>query len=335
MTIIQAENLGFDDALIGLGTLAGANPIFTPTFQAYYLKAAASGATNQSCISVIQNDPVVGLLVTETLVNGNKRLDYYGQPATFIVNENSVHLETGLWELSEFVLGRGLRSEISNEGVGFEVTMPQGVLAHKTKLLDLMLRESISLSPYVVGKRELISSQCGETEDISIWSRSTRSSLKKARELGLTCRVFDEHSDRRDLEEAFWSFRDNHLSAAGRETRPVDSWREQLKLILEGNSFLCVAELSGVGIGGAYFMHGFGSVYYAVAANEPKYKHVPIAPLLLVNAIEHSIKIGAKKFWLGPQLSNKSAEVSKKLASIEKFKSSFVDSFDLNLTAAR
>lgn len=335
MAVIQFGDTGFDDSFKELGTLAGANPTFAPTFREYYIKSIAYPHLDKSCISVVQNEPVAGLFITQSTGPGQNLLHYYGQPGTFIVNENSSHIETGLRELSDFVIGRGLKQEISKDGFEFDLTVPQRVLAHKTKLLDLILKESTSLRPHIVGKRELISSNLGASRNISAWSRSTRSSLKKATALGLECRIFDEDSNRFDTQKAFWEFRTLHFSAAGRETRPEDSWREQLELVLRGNAFLAVAELSGARVGGAYFMHGFGSVYYGVAANDPKYENVPIGPLLLANSIDHSTKLRARNFWVGSQFSDKSAEVSKKLSSIEDFKSRYVDSFDVSLRAAR
>jgi hypothetical protein len=335
VAIIQFGDTGFDDSFKELGTLAGANPTFAPTFREYYIKSIAAPHLDKSCISLVQNEPVAGLFMTQSTRPGQNLLNYYGQPGTFIVNENSSHLETGLQELSDFVMRRGLKHEISKDGCEFELTISQRVLAHKTKLLDLILRESTSLSPHIVGKRELISSNLGASRNTAAWSRSTRSSLKKATELGLECRIFDKDSDRFEMKKAFWEFRSLHFSAAGRETRPEDSWREQLELVLKGNAFLSIAELAGARVGGAYFMHGFGSVYYGVAANDPKYENVPIGPLLLANSIDHSTKLRARNFWVGSQFSDKSAEVPKKLSSIEDFKSRYVDSLEVSLRAAR
>lgn len=335
MVIVQNSDPKFHELLEVLCVTVQPPPFYSPGLSNYYSLATGDSVTNLSAIVSVEDEPISAFLINESHRQPHAKLDHFGNPAFFVTNESSPHSLSSLEEISAHYSSLGMRAKIRSGLHDFDIAMSTGILKSGTSFIESILRESKSLSPWILKKLDLQSLDTSLGTPEIDWPRTVKASLKQALNSDVSATVFDKNTQKVLLESAFWEFRHLHLLSAGRKTRPDSSWEEQLGAISRGHGFLVVAK-SEVGIiGGAFFSLGFGSVYYGVAANHPDHSNVPIGHTILDKAARYSHAIGAKFFWSGQVLSEKYREVSAKEANIEKFKFGFGNSHSIYLRASR
>lgn len=110
----------------------------------------------------------------------------------------------------------------------------------------------------------------------------------------------------------FDSFRQLHLKAAGRKTRPDKTWDIQQKQLTSGEAFIVLNKL---GNSGAFFIYNNHTCYYGVGCSvEGANSHA-----IIWKAILHAKELGCKFFEIGEQIFSG----NEKLIGISKFKRGF------------
>jgi len=137
------------------------------------------------------------------------------------------------------------------------------------------------------------------------------------RELDLTV-----HEGASTTWETVEAFRRLHAHAAGRSTRPVDSWREQWKAACEGDGFFVTAAYSGELVAAVYCTWSRLTCYYAVAAARRELFDKPMTHALLWASILHARASGRRYFEMG-EIHFPAHDVEPKLAGISMFKRGF------------
>jgi hypothetical protein len=121
-------------------------------------------------------------------------------------------------------------------------------------------------------------------------------------------------------------FRELHIREAGKETRSVDSWRQQFNMVKEGNAFVVFGSNEDELVSAGLFMHSKTNCYYGVSASRRDLFEKPMFHSLMWTAILHAKKLGFKWFEVGEQLyPNYPHEnpPTKKELNISKFKAGF------------
>ena len=335
MAIIGSGDGLFSEQVQIFAKLVDIPPIYDPKLIPYYKKIYTGQTTDLSFVVCFNQEPVAALFMVEQNIEKDRGLDYFGNSAILLSNPSSQHHDAALEEMSDFSSSTGLVKRMKVSDSLYEIAMSPSSIKMKTRLTETILGRSSTLKPLVYTKHTLQMPDNSNGEPVFSPPHSVRDSLRRARKSGLTASIIDNFTENNSLEEIFWKFRTIHKLAAGRETRSIDSWKEQLRLIREGHAFLAMVELNGESIGGALFLWGFNSVYYGVAANNPAHHRHAIGHLALQSAIEYSARQNGVFFWTGLQFSEKIDKVSQKKANIEKFKSGFGNSFSLYLQARR
>ncbi len=86
-------------------------------------------------------------------------------------------------------------------------------------------------------------------------------------------------------EDIFSSYKETHHRAAGRKTRPDETFKAMYNWIARDIGFLVVVEYGGKMIGFEYYSIYKNNVYGFSAANDPEYAHLPVRHFLEWEAI--------------------------------------------------
>tara|TARA_B100001063_G_C16759528_1_gene555163 strand:- start:1263 stop:2240 length:978 start_codon:yes stop_codon:yes gene_type:complete len=125
--------------------------------------------------------------------------------------------------------------------------------------------------------------------------------------------------------EIEWSdmekFRNLHILASGRETRPEKTWRIQYDMIKNNQAFVVFGEQDGVLITAALYQYSNKTCYYSTSASNRKLFDKPISHILIWTAIEHAKFLNCKIFEVGEQVFD--SENRKKESNIADFKRGF------------
>ena len=158
-----------------------------------------------------------------------------------------------------------------------------------------------------------------------LWS-NIRKSYKSKINQGLKNRVTHIITHQNITDETMGDFQKLHAKAAGRITRPQESWDIQLKMIREGESYLIMSDNGNEFYSGALFMHSKKTAYYAVAASDPDLEDDSHA--ILWEGILHARRLGLKYFEVGNwNYPGQFYPVSDKQLNISTFKKGFGGTF--------
>ncbi len=139
-------------------------------------------------------------------------------------------------------------------------------------------------------------------------SKYQRRHIKKAKASGLTVSVFNSRRNTGQLEEFFSLFQQAHLAAAGRVTRPQETWDSMLARAFQGTASLFVALLEETPVSylycGEFSSMAFGWSQANVKEYEKKYSTRHLleweAILYYKNAAFAYYEVGER--YYGPQL---------------------------------
>lgn len=149
---------------------------------------------------------------------------------------------------------------------------------------------------------------------------SYRSLIRQGREEMVTTVMTHENADPAIFEQ----FRQFHIRVAGRETRSVESWNVQFKMVRAGCAELLMAHMGGHGLVSASFFTDYGPITnYAVAVYNRELFDKPLAHTLIYDGIFRAKGRGQAEFFLG--MLPPKGSVSDKEFSISKFKKGFCD----------
>ena len=97
------------------------------------------------------------------------------------------------------------------------------------------------------------------------------------------------------------SFRDLHISVVGHETRSVESWSKQFKMIQNNEAFIIFGKLDGELVTAGYFSYTKINCIYGSSASRRDLFHKPLFHAIMWTAILHAKKIGCRWFEVGEQ----------------------------------
>ena len=99
----------------------------------------------------------------------------------------------------------------------------------------------------------------------------------------------------------FISFKDFHISTAGRKTRSDRSWDLQYESVIANEGYLMIGYLSGIIVSGSLIFHGKREAYYGVGVynRELMKKNIAIGHYNMFSAILQAKKIGLSLFQSG------------------------------------
>lgn len=123
----------------------------------------------------------------------------------------------------------------------------------------------------------------------------------------------------------FREFISLHKLAAGRTTRPIESWLAQYDSVIAKESFCVLAMKKGSSelVSAALFTMSFGHVYYAVSASRRDLYDLPLSHVIIYHALNFAKKHGCKVFEIDSfRLSSDSSQSDKEVA-ISHFKAGF------------
>ncbi len=125
-------------------------------------------------------------------------------------------------------------------------------------------------------------------------------------------------------------YRELHARAAGRVTRPKESFDFQFKSLEKGQAFLVGLRYQKQPAAYAYFEYAHGFALYFSGADDPKYDHLPLYHALLIHAMGHARGLGISRIDVC-QPSSPSTQFDyypdEKQLSIARFKRGFGGSF--------
>ncbi|MBH49026.1 MAG: hypothetical protein CME71_12735 [Halobacteriovorax sp.] len=141
----------------------------------------------------------------------------------------------------------------------------------------------------------------------------------------LTTEVYGSHNC---TVENVMRMRDFHISVAGRETRPKNTWIKQFESILREEAYMQLAYYDGELVGANLIESSKGDSYYSVGVYDRSLMKAgkAMTHFLLWSAVELSLEKNAKTFTLAFQSSRNELEL--KDETILSFKKGFCNSID-------
>jgi Acetyltransferase (GNAT) domain len=102
-------------------------------------------------------------------------------------------------------------------------------------------------------------------------------------------------------QQRFDSYRLLHHKAAGRVTRPLETFQMMLEWIRAGQAILCAATLEGRDVGFALVSVYKDGAYYSSSCEDPEYNDLPIGHLLQWRAMQWLKQHGIRRYEIGVQ----------------------------------
>ena len=148
-----------------------------------------------------------------------------------------------------------------------------------------------------------------------------RADINRAGKL-LQAEVLDQHTVTLDK---FEEYRHLHAKAAGRVTRPLETFQLMHDWIRQGLAILCRATLENRLVGAALISVFKDGAYYSSSCEDPEYNHLPIGHILQWEAIRWLKLHGVRRYEMGLQVFGSQAHmtVSEKETKIAFFKRGF------------
>ena len=165
--------------------------------------------------------------------------------------------------------------------------------------------------------------------DENILKRNVRKSYKSLINWGtkeLRPEVYDSNNISWEIME---SFRKLHIREAGRETRSVETWKKQYKMIKKGDAFIVMGHYEKKLVSAGLFILDNNFCYYGVSASRRDLFDKPLFHGLMWAAMINAKKIGCKWFETGDQYYPRHPIYSlpnDKELGISRFKAGFGDS---------
>jgi hypothetical protein len=160
-----------------------------------------------------------------------------------------------------------------------------------------------------------------EQELLRDMRKGHRADITRASKL-LQTEVLDHHTV---TFERFEEYRHLHAKAAGRVTRPLETFQMMHDWIGQGLAILCRATLKNRLVGAALISVFKDGAYYSSSCEDPEYNELPIGHILQWEAIRWLKRYGVRRYEIGLQVYSSQAHmtVSEKETKIAFFKRGF------------
>jgi hypothetical protein len=260
---------------------------------------------NLSFVFETKNDKIICPLTIHTNQQDVNFLSFYNQPIQFFSNKK---IEKEIFFLLVEYFNK-LKKKLNVEKVPFKMKTSEEEL----ELLDKKKLLNITDEIYVDLNQDLKNIEQNFSQSLRKNLRSDNKSLKFT--------IIGKNNYQND---EILKFRDLHIFVAQRETRTLQSWQQNEKMILEGNAFLVKLEYKGKII--SYMFFHFNSTvasYFSSAAIRDYFQ--------ILNNIAHKgmyltikyLKNKSKFLYIGSQTLYSKNLLSEKEKNIERFKKSF------------
>lgn len=167
--------------------------------------------------------------------------------------------------------------------------------------------------------------------DLSLPEEQIRSNIRKSYKSLVNWGEKNLQMERIDSQnpdyEKFTSFRDFHVTTAGRKTRSDKSWDLQFDSIKDDEAYLILGYLEGKIVSGSLILYGKTEAYYGVGVydRDLMFKNVAVGHYNMMASVFHAKKIGLNSMHLGYISSSTTDEKEK---NIFKFKAGFSGTID-------
>jgi len=320
VNFVDATSLDFGEKLeTSLENFSSATPFYTSLMRKYQINYLGNNLKKDLSFLMFQDTGDIAAYVPLYLchVNGGNEFSYGGG---YLRAPLIAPLETALVRSR---VERELFEKISS------LAEEHDALAYRAAIDPLSVVRGTSVSNFLRqhGLRDESSSfqliDLGVSDD-ELWlsvRKSYRPLIKKADGL-YDVKIIDKSNYDIQLCE---EYRRLHHLAAGRETRPKETFEIMYNMISHGEAFLVlVKERKGKWIGAFLFFQKNGLVHYSSSATDPTINPSEGAGHLgLWSAIRHAKKEGNRYFQLGWQPYEDEPEYSEKANNIAMFKRGF------------
>lgn len=280
-----------------------------------YRRACSPSVSYQdlSMIAMVGRQPVAGLQITGRGAPGFQELDFYGRPA-FLRQNGGINKSTR--KESQRALAKALSGMYENLGVSsfqFLEMCDQGCLSDFSVCL---LEEGFPAFPVY---RQLIDLTASEEELRSAVRKSNKPHINWG-EKSLSLSTYD---DSNITPEIFEQFRQLHIAASSRETRPPGSWQLQFRQIMERRAFLIAGRLNGQLVTAALFLCSASYCYYGVSASVREMFDKPLSHAVLWRSVLEAKRRGCRLYEVGELVDLYPSGFSEKERNISEFKRGF------------
>lgn len=282
----------------------------TPGHIEYFKNYYGFNFTDLSFGVIHPNGEVICLL-TRHVVDGLTHFGWYGQPAKIICRG------TGEKQSQAEQAAQTYLSSLLQDGVFIDFQEPAGEMSFFSKTLLQM-----GINPRICPEQIL------RIVDDELMLRDMRKVFRQNIKWGirnLSCVVLDAESI---TEDDFLRFEAFHIAVAGRRTRSHSSWLTQLKLVLDGESYLVTSSLNDNLVGMSFFAASGERAYYSVGVYERGLFHHPLSHYPIWCGIRYARDIGCRELSMGesfyPGVVDSSGRItSEKECNISHFKRGF------------
>jgi hypothetical protein len=290
-------------------------PLGSPADQSYCL--AYKPDTRYEDISILVHDgdlPLAGLqLTSHSGPDGKTCLDFYGRPAYLRINGDirNTTLEKAQKLLAEYLIGIVL--DQTNISFDFLEMGEGGALSDFSVSL---LKAGFCTTPYYTQILDLRDS----VDSLKQGIRKSYKSLISWGDKNISPAIYNHENITAD---AFDAFHNLHLNAAGRETRPAESWAMQWEQIRSNEAFLVLGKLDNRPVSGALFITSPVYCYYGVGASDRALFDKPLSHAIIWAGILEAKEKGIRYFEMGELVHLYNAGYSEKERNISIFKNGF------------
>jgi hypothetical protein len=294
------------------------HPLYQPCNIAYY-KAASLGVGFEDCSFAVEEGgkPVLGVLAAiNVTASGLREFCAYGIMPLFYIEDLRFGADklSGAYNLFKSELDDILQNRAVDR-VFYQDFLSAGKISFVGKYL---LNHGASATPFFTQIIDLSDSELKLGQQV----RKSYKSLINWGQKNLSLRILNYKTIvPQDME----NFRQLHMHAAGRETRPRRTWDLQYEMVVRNEAFAILGELEGELVTAALFPYSSRYCYYGVSASKRELFSKPLSHAVIWRAILHAKKEGCRYFELGMQCYPRQGDsfCSKKELNISIFKHGF------------
>ena len=259
-------------------------------------------------INYLKNTVICPLTVENE--GNNNNLNFYGKPFSIFSKYN-------------------LEDSIRNKIIGIFLELANNFKIEKFSFIQEI--KNNSLEDYLLKNKSKVESvfedsiidlSSPEKKIINGFSKGHKSSIKKSySELNYEIIDFNNYSKNQIFE-----MMNLHIKVSGKQTRSLETWHENEKMILQKKGFLIFVKLKNEIISSSLFTHDFNTGTYFSSCSLRNYfeQYKNLTHLSIFYAIQQFQKINCKYFNIGTVKNIYSKEkLSQKEKNIYKFKKSF------------
>ncbi|MDD5544360.1 MAG: hypothetical protein PHX83_14420 [Acidobacteriia bacterium] len=235
--------------------------------------------------------PVAGVCAAvQTKPDGKRELSGYGWPMIFLqAHTPNCGADQRISKIVKAELDR-LSKEYS-----FDSILHRDYFPTLSPVGEYLLSMGAKVRPHFTQIIDLSRSE----ESLHQQLRRSYQSLINWGQKNLELKLFDSKCIQREHLE---SFRQLHISVAGRQTRSQRTWDLQFEIVSQGGAFILMGWLQGNLVTASYYIHSSKYCYYGVSASKRELFDKPLSHSSMWSAILHARALGCRFFDTGEQL---------------------------------